>query len=662
MKFNEEMHLPAYPLFVKDPYFSIWTTTDKLNESNTIFWHGEEKRIHGYLVVDGKKYCFMGLDKGCQKLNQVGIEVTALRTIYHFEEVNFNFDIEFLSPLTLLDYNVLSCPVCYLNYNFYSKEKHDIYVELVVNQEICYNTSYINEVRECRANRFNLNKFECVSVALERQLPMSHSNDEDGADWGVYYLTGDKCFINKNEGIINLHARNMKNNGFFMLGFDDIVSIFYYGEYLKGYYFSQGKNIFDALVESYDNKDVVLSKCLKEEKIVLDYSAKYDDKYLYIINAAHRQTIGSHKLVINGKKDLLFLSKECNSDGCIATVDVTYPSIPLFLLMNPELVKGMVIPIFDFARKPIWSFDYAPHDAGIYPYCLGQYYAIKNNEEEQLDLMVKDWHKATLLPFYYQFPKGTPIFDENRQMPVEESANMIIISYLYSKMANDFEFSKGNFDLLDKWVSYLVKEGLEPANQLCTDDFAGPIGGNANLAIKAIEGINCFALICKEIGFVDKYEKYQGIALDYSKKWLELYNREDHSILALGLQDSYSLKYNLAIDQFLEEPLFNKTLKENEINYYLTKMNRYGIPLDTRKLYTKADWLLWCTTLTDDYNKRNIIIDCIYKFLCESTDKVPFSDWYNTDIPTYNMFRNRTVLGGLLMPVLVEKWNEKWKK
>ena len=200
MKFNEGMHLPAYPLFVKDPYFSIWTTTDKLNDSNTIFWHGEEKKILGYLVVDGKKFCFMGLDEGCLKLTQVGLEVTALRTIYHFKEEDFNFDIEFLSPLTLLDYNILSCPVCYLNYSFTSNEKHDIYVELVVNQEICYNTSYINEVRECRANRFNLGKFECVSVALERQLPLSHSNDEDSADWGVYYLTGDKCFIEKNDG------------------------------------------------------------------------------------------------------------------------------------------------------------------------------------------------------------------------------------------------------------------------------------------------------------------------------------------------------------------------------------------------------------------------------------------------------------------------------
>ena len=199
MKLKENMHLPTYPLFVKDPYFSIWSTTDKLNGSNTIFWHGEEKPIYGYITVNGKKYCFMGLDNDVESLNQVGLEVTALSTIYYFENSSFSFKVEFLSPLTLSNLTLLSCPVCYINYEFNSKKSCNVELQIIINQEICYNTSFENLYKECRGNRFKLSSFECVSIALERQLPLSQSNDEDGADWGVYYLTGDKCDVIKEE-------------------------------------------------------------------------------------------------------------------------------------------------------------------------------------------------------------------------------------------------------------------------------------------------------------------------------------------------------------------------------------------------------------------------------------------------------------------------------
>ena len=237
MFLKENMHLPAYPLMVKDPYFSIWSKTDKLNDSNTIFWHGEEKPIYGYLFVNDKKYCFMGLDETVEKLNQVAVEVTALSTIYYFKDNDFSFRVEFLSPLTLSNLTLLACPVCYINYSFESEKHQDVKVQIIMNQDICYNTSYENIVRECRANRFKLNAFECVGVALERQLPLSLSNDEDGADWGTYYLTGEKCEVVYEEAYIRLkstnnHTKTNKVEATFLVGFDDIVSIYYYGQFL----------------------------------------------------------------------------------------------------------------------------------------------------------------------------------------------------------------------------------------------------------------------------------------------------------------------------------------------------------------------------------------------------------------------------------------------
>lgn len=668
MKLNENMHMPAYPLFVKDPYFSIWSKTDKLNESNTIFWHGEEKPIFGYIQVDGKQYCFMGLDEKVDKLTQVAMEITALSTIYHFKGDDFTLEIEFLSPLTLSNLSLLSCPVCYLNYHFQSSRKHDIMVQIKMSQEICYNTSFENVSRPCRANRFTLSTFECVTISLERPLLLSQSNDEDGADWGNYYLAGDTCrVLNENHAYFlvsqNKHEQITNQRGTFLIAYDDHLSIFYYGEYLKGYYFSKNnRSIFDALEDAYQNQKQYEEICRQENQKIEELSKEYNEKMLFVLLSSYRQSIGAHKLVENKDKELLFLSKECNSDGCIATVDITYPSMPLYLLLQPELVKGMLLPIFKFARFPIWEYEYAPHDAGIYPYCLGQYYAILSNEEEQLDLHVHDWHQATVLPFYYQFPKGTKIYDETRQMPIEESGNMLIITYLYTKISKDLSLAKSEYDLLEKWTNYLVKKGLKPENQLCTDDFAGHLDGNANLAIKAVIGINAFAEINRLLNNQEKYIKYHNLAKEYAVEWEEIYFRKDHSTLSFYQEDTYSLKYNMAIDSLFDGCVFNDDLKEKEINYYLTKKNRYGIPLDTRNTYSKTDWLGWVCCLTKDKQKRLEVFECIYNFLCETTDRVPFSDWIETTEPKYYNFRNRAVQGGLFLPLLFDNWRKLCQK
>lgn len=61
--------------------------------------------------------------------------------------------------------------------------------------------------------------------------------------------------------------------------------------------------------------------------------------YEDIVNAAWRHTFAAHKLIATPKGEMAFLSKENDSNGCIGTVDVSYPSIPLFLHYYPELVN-----------------------------------------------------------------------------------------------------------------------------------------------------------------------------------------------------------------------------------------------------------------------------------------------------------------------------------
>ncbi|HET6769692.1 MAG TPA: DUF4964 domain-containing protein, partial [Chitinophagaceae bacterium] len=58
--FSQVSKAPAYPLVVHDPYFSIWSFTDKLNESTTKHWTGKDHSLMGMISVDGKIYKFLG--------------------------------------------------------------------------------------------------------------------------------------------------------------------------------------------------------------------------------------------------------------------------------------------------------------------------------------------------------------------------------------------------------------------------------------------------------------------------------------------------------------------------------------------------------------------------------------------------------------------------
>ena len=93
-------------------------------------------------------------------------------------------------------------------------------------------------------------------------------------------------------------------------------------------------------------------------------------------------------------------------------------------------------------------------------------------------------------------------------------------------------------------------------------------------------------------------------------------------------------------------------MSEEETDYYLTKSEKYGVPLDSRAKYTKSDWLMWSAALTEDTEKRKRFVDMLARFLRETEDRVPFSDWYDTETGRYITFRNRTVQGGIFMLLL----------
>lgn len=437
-----ERILPAYPLWLVDPLFSVWSKTDTLNAGDTVFWTGLEKRACGFVRWKGKTYSFLGRRDGVVPLEQTSLEVHAFSTDYTFRGEGFALKVRFLSPLLPGDLDVLSCPVCYTDYEVTEGEiPEDFSIALAIDEEFCYN----GERSWVVGGVIPMKGFEAAYFTRGRNLVLSDTSDMCSPDWGDIYLAakeswfiseagltlylseGKREYLRKDCERLYLLAVNTEKKGTFLTAFDDKVSVFYFGEWLKCYFFRNGKNILDALEFSFAEHARILSECEAFDEQLKSDCEKVGNGYYTIACASLRQSVAAHKLVETKDGKLLFLSKENNSNGCIGTADVSYPSIPLYLLYNPELVQGMLRGIYDFAKMPVWNFDFAPHDLGTYPWCSSQIYGTAQRDDKYCCGMYSTWASPRTNQMLYLRPAESEVYEKNMQMPVEECGNMLIM-------------------------------------------------------------------------------------------------------------------------------------------------------------------------------------------------------------------------------------------
>jgi hypothetical protein len=63
---------------------------------------------------------------------------------------------------------------------------------------------------------------------------------------------------------------------------------------------------------------------------------------------------------------------------------------------------------------------------------------------------------------------------------------------------------------------------------------------------------------------------------------------------------------------------------------------------------------MWSTCIGDDDDKEYFekVCESIVNMINETVDRVPLTDWYYTSTAAHNSFRNRTVVGGLFIPLI----------
>ena len=168
-------------------------------------------------------------------------------------------------------------------------------------------------------------------------------------------------------------------------------------------------------------------------------------------------------------------------------------------------------------------------------------------------------------------------------------------------------------------------------------------------------GIAGYGKLAGMLGKKEIAEKYQQQAKQMAAKWVEMANDGDHFKLTFDKPGTWSQKYNLVWDKLLKLNIFPKEVAEKEIAWYLKKQNTYGLPLDNRRTYTKSDWIIWTATLAEDLTTFQKFIDPEHKFVNETPNRVPMTDWYETPDASQVGFQARSVVGGYFIKILDQK-------
>ncbi|HKG05395.1 MAG TPA: DUF4965 domain-containing protein [Pedobacter sp.] len=652
---NIELFVNGKKVYTKEG----WTNNFQFIPLNkSVLKAGENVIAIHLLNTAGGRYLDFGLvDKlkdNAGKINvakQNSVDINATQTIYKFTCGKVDLKLTFTSPLLMNDLGLFARPVSYISYQVQANDTktHQVKVYLSASSNIAvYRPS-----QEVTASKYLTSKLSILKTGTVQQPVLQKASDDMRIDWGYFYVAAPKTsnviqFITSGNDAVNAFRSGSSVSTakqgkvlalntvipfgavgkspvekFLELGYDEIYSVQYFKKNLRPWWNTSGKETIEGqLTAAATEYKAVMQKCDSfNQSVYADALQSGGKEYAELCVLGYRQSIAAHTLVKSPQGEILWLSKENNSGGFINTVDVTYPSAPLYLIYNPSLLQGMLNGIFYFSESGKYPHPWAAHDLGTYPLANGQTY-------------------------------GEP-------MPVEESGNMIILTAAIAKAQGNAKYAKLHWKTLTTWVDYLTKEGLDPKTQLCTDDFAGHLARNANLSVKAIVGIACYAQMAETLGYKEAANKYRAIAESMVPKWMEMADAGDHYALTFDNKNTWSQKYNLVWDKVLDLNLFPQKVYDTETKYYLTKQNKYGIPLDSRKAYTKNDWILWTATFAPTQKEFDALVHPVYKHAIETESRVPLNDFYDSNTGIRDNFKARSVVGGFYMKMFADKLKSK---
>ncbi|KAI0736382.1 hypothetical protein C8Q72DRAFT_909206 [Fomitopsis betulina] len=662
---------PSYPLAVRSPYLSAWLPQGAgtaLNGAWPQFWTGSILGWAGFVNVDGSSYSFLGSaavsGADFQQATQKSAEFTSTQSIFVLTAGGIDLTVTFLSPVEPSDLLNQSIPFSYLAVSAASNDgdSHAVSIYSDISAEWVSGDDSLTVDWSTTTGDLVFHK-----VQLEQQAVFTEISDhiqQGSAYYGTLntnsltYQTGQDIVV-RAQFISNGVLANTEDTKFRAVSDDwpvfalahDLGTISSSGvsptvvyavghvrdpaiQYIIAdngrqdrslYFWSQYASVADILSSFLGDYENALVRATAFDAQVKSDASSISSDYADWVALAIRQAFGAIEFTLSkdsagnyNTSDILVFMKEISSDGNVNTVDVIFPAWSIFLYTNPVIGKYLLLPLFEYQASGQYPNGWACHDMGS------------------------------------SYPNATGHNDGNdEKMPVEESGNMLIMALSYTHAASDTSLVTSYYKLLDQWTQYLVADSLIPGYQISTDDFAGALANQTNLAIKGIIAIRAMGAMAGLAGNSAESANYTSIAEDYVGQWQGFAMASDgtHLTLAYGNDSSWGLTYNMWADKLLGFNLVPDSVYEIQTEWYATVNAEYGVPLDTRYVSSPSAW----ASIMTDTTVRDMFLSALHAYASDGENNAPLSDLYDTISGDSDGFRARPVVGGHLALLALQK-------
>ncbi|KAF2101922.1 DUF1793-domain-containing protein [Rhizodiscina lignyota] len=644
---------PTYPLAVRNPYLSAWMPGNQIAElasGQPEFWFGNPLNWAIIVRVDGHAYDLFGVhgsSSSSSAATVVSAEYTSTHSIFNLGAGSVQFTLDFFSPVSLTNYVRESLPFSYLTVTATAASGSpnvQIYSDI--------DETWTGQNASTSATRSVAGSTSILTLNADNAATYSQSADEIALWADVVYasrpVNGSKLSVatgspdsvrgsfEKNgslptsasswtagdvAGIAHdLGQISGSKSVTYAIGVVRENAINYLGQAQTGFYRTEFSETSDALNHFLDDYDAAIEESDGLDSTIQTTGASVaGSNYSDILALSLRQIFGGVDVTAestNSSTPLAFM-KEISSDGNVNTIDVIFPTLPFWYALAPNYIRLLLEPDMAYMATGRWPRQFAIHDIGSnYPNATGH----DNGAEED--------------------------------MPIEESGNILILSYAYQLATGDTSFTTKYSALFKQFADYIAANGLYPTNQLSTTDGLGSFTNMTSLGIKSAVSLAAYGKMTGQSNYTSLGRSFAS-TINTIGTGIFTSNATDQPYFDIVYDNTtWYMQFNIMPDKLLGLDVFNQSTFNAQSAFYPAVRSQAGVAIEELAQWGKTDWQMWCAAASLGTPTGNataqMFVDDLHAFMANGMNTIPFSDRYWVDGPQVGegVFRARPTVGG----------------